>query len=272
MRIDSKTELYAVIGSPISHSLSPVMHNRAFEYVGHNGAYLAFNVQDVGSAIAGMIGLGIMGLSVTIPHKVSIMPFLDEISEEAVKIGAINTVVHKKDRLYGYNTDCQGAVKALLEKTTIKDKEVYVVGAGGAARAIGYGLISDGAHVTVLNRSIDKGERLATDLGADFIPLAEDRPYRCHILINTTPMGMLPYTEATPVEKRYIEKEMVVMDIVYNPLKTRFLREAEELGCTVIDGTGMFVHQGALQFALWTGKDAPIPVMKQAVMEALIND
>ncbi len=272
MRIDSKTELYAVIGSPISHSLSPVMHNRAFESVGHNGVYLAFNVEDVASAIAGMKGLGIRGLSVTIPHKVSIMPFLDEISEEAVKIGAINTVVHKKDRLYGCNTDCRGAVKALLEKTDIKDKEIYVVGAGGAARAIGYGLISDGAHVTVLNRSIDKGERLATDLGADFIPLAEDRPYRCQILINTTPMGMLPNTEVTPVEKRHINKEMVVMDIVYNPLKTRLLREAEELGCTVIDGTGMFVHQGALQFELWTGIEAPISVMKQAVLEALIND
>jgi len=272
MRIDSKTELYAVIGNPISQSLSPVMHNRAFETVGYNGAYLAFNVEDVGSAIAGVKGLGIKGVSVTHPHKVSIMSYLDEISEEAVKIGAVNTVVHKKDRLYGCNTDCQGAVKALSEKTGIRDKEVYLVGAGGAARAIGFGLISDGAHVTVLNRSKEKGERLAEDLGADFIPLAEERPYRCHILINTTPMGMLPKTESTPVKKRYIEKEMVVMDIVYNPLKTRFLREAEELGCVVIDGTGMFIHQGALQFELWTGKSAPIPVMRQAVMEALIND
>jgi len=196
-------------------------------------------------------------------------PFVEEISRSA------NTLVFEsRTRWSAHSTDGPGLARDLTTNLSLDlaGRRICVVGAGGAARAIGYGLISDGAHVTVLNRSMDKGERLATDLGADFIPLAEDRSYRCHILINTTPMGMLPYTETTPVEKRNLEKEMVVMDIVYNPLKTRLLREAEELGCTVIDGTGMFVHQGALQFELWTGKDAPIPVMKQAVMEALIND
>ena len=125
MRIDSKTELYAVIGNPIAHSLSPVMPNRAFEYAGHNGAYLAFNVEDVGGAIAGMKGLGIKGVSVTIPHKVGIMSYLDEISEEAVKIGAVNTVVHKKSRLYGYNTDCQGALQ--FELWTGKEAPIPVM-------------------------------------------------------------------------------------------------------------------------------------------------
>ncbi len=267
--LNADTVLFAVLGDPVSHSLSPVMHNTALSEVGYNGVYHAFKVKDIGEAVSGIKALGIRGVSITIPHKVSVIEFLDELDDTAENIGAVNTVINRHGVLTGYNSDCLGAIKAILEKTAIKDKNVVIIGAGGAARAIGFGIMSQGGRITILNRTAAKGERLARRLGAEFHPISNLKNTGCQILINTTPVGMIPDTSVMPVQREDLDKTMVVMDVVYNPLKTRLLREAENIGCRTVDGVSMFVYQGAFQFELWTGKRAPVEVMKKAVLKAL---
>jgi len=266
---NSDSSLFAVLGDPVSHSLSPVMHNRAFSDIGFNGVYLALRVKDIGAAVTGIRALDIKGASITIPHKVSVMAFLDQLDNTAQKIGAVNTINNRQGILTGYNSDSIGAIKALSEKTTIDNKGVLILGAGGAASAIRLGVISEGGRLTISNRSTDKGENLAKDLGAGFQPLSDLRNTKYQILINTTPVGMTPNTDAMPVNREFIDTSMVVMDIVYNPLKTRLIKEADDMGCTTIDGVSMFVYQGAFQFELWTGSKAPLSVMKKAVMDVL---
>ena len=267
--IDAKTSIFGLIGNPVAHSLSPAMHNRAFTATGYNGVYLAFRVTDPAAAIKGVRALNFKGVSVTLPHKSAVMEYLDEIDETAERIGAVNTIVNNRGRLIGYNTDCAGALKALKTRTSIQDKSVALIGAGGAARAIGFGLVNAGGRVTIFNRSRAPGERLAQDLQAEFLPLYAWQPGRHEILINTTPVGMHPETDATPIPKEDLSEEMVVMDIVYNPVKTRLLEEAEHKACQTINGVDMFVFQGAHQFELWTGQKAPVEVMRAAVVEAL---
>jgi shikimate dehydrogenase len=191
------------------------------------------------------------------------------VDETAKQIGAVNTVLNQDEVLSGYNSDCLGAVSALLEKTQLKEKSVWLIGAGGTARAIGHGILAEGGKLAILNRTKETGERLAGDLGVEFKPLSETTHLNCHALINTTPVGMTPHIDVSPVSTKYLEKGMIVMDVVYNPLKTKLLREAEAAGCITIDGAAMFVYQGAFQFELWTGHAPPIPVMKHAVLGAL---
>ena len=267
--IDAHTSLYGLIGNPVAHSLSPLMHNQAFAAAGCNAVYLAFCVSDPAAAIKSIKALNVKGLSVTLPHKVAVMAYLDDIDQTAAGIGAVNTIVHHDGKLIGYNTDCQGAINALQAQTTIEGKTVAIIGAGGAARAIGLGLATVAKRLTILNRSRKSGERLAAGLQAEFLPLDECQPKRYEILINTTPVGMYPDTAATPIAKQALSKDMVVMDIVYNPLHTRLLKNAAAIGCRTITGLDMFVFQGALQFELWTGKSAPVEVMRQTVLEAL---
>jgi len=267
--IDTQTELYAVFGDPVGHSLSPLMHNRAFQETHTPGVYLAFQVKDIAAGLGAARTLGIKGISITIPHKTAVMDFLDEIDDVARAIGAVNTVVNAEGRLRGHNTDSLGALRALQEITMIKGMDVAVIGAGGAARAIGYGLKSEGARVTVLNRSRKNGERLAAELGAGFQLLAETERLDCRVLINTTPVGMTPQTDALPIKPDLIVKDMLVMDIVYNPIKTQLLKIADDIGCRTIDGASMFVYQGAAQFELWTGKEAPVEAMRNTVIQAL---
>jgi len=267
--INSDTSLYAVLGDPISHSLSPVMHNRAFFHVNYNGVYFAFRVKEIGKAISGIKALGIKGASITIPHKVTVMEFLDEVDDMAEKIGAVNTIINRQGKITGYNFDSVGAVRAVKEKTGIKNKSVAVLGAGGAARAVGYGITSEGGRLTILNRTKKRGEKLAADLGSVFCLLKDFKKVKCDILINTTPVGMEPNFNSMPVGKEHLNKEMVVMDIVYNPLRTNLLKVAEDMGCTVIDGVSMFVYQGACQFELWTGKKAPVDLMRKTVLKAM---
>jgi shikimate dehydrogenase len=269
--IDANTSLFGLIGNPVAHSLSPVMHNQAFAAVGYNAVYLAFRVVDLDSAIKGIKALNFKGVSVTIPHKVAVMQYLDEVEETAATIGAVNTIVNNNGHLIGYNTDSRGALEALRTKTAIRGKSVAIIGAGGAARAIGFGLKAAAGRVTILNRSRPNGECLAADLQADFLPLNELPPNRYEILINTTPIGMHPETDASPIPKNDLSKEMVVMDIVYNPLETQFLKDAAARGCQTINGADMFVFQGAYQFELWTGQKAPVEVMRQTALEVLEN-
>jgi shikimate dehydrogenase len=267
--IDTATRLYGVIGDPIAHSLSPVMQNAAFRQTGQNAVYLAFHVTDLPGAIAGFRAMHLGGLSVTIPHKVPIMDLLDDIDPAAREIGAVNTIVNKNGILCGYNSDSPGATGALLEKTTINGKRVAIIGAGGAARAMAHGIRINGGAFTIVNRSEARGRQLADEMAGDFCPLNEFRDTGFDILINTTSVGMSPDMDGMPVARECLNPAMTVMDIVYNPLETRLLREAREIGCTVVNGVAMFVHQGAIQFERWTGQKAPVELMKTVVLDAL---
>ncbi|UCD78212.1 MAG: shikimate dehydrogenase [Desulfobacterales bacterium] len=272
--IQSKIDLpsiYGVFGDPVGHSLSPVMHNSAFAQTGLEGCYLAFQVKDIAAAVSGVRALGMPGVSITIPHKVSVMKYLDQVDAQAGEIGAVNTIVNRQGILYGYNSDCAGAIKALTEKTPINGKAVAVIGAGGGARAVAFGIKKEGGQLTILNRTKESGESLAADLECEFKPLSEVRRLPYDIIINATSAGMTPQVNNTPIDAGLLEGGAVVMDLVYNPLKTRLLNEAKKAGCTTIDGVSMFVHQGAVQFELWTGKGAPVDVMRKVVLEELAN-
>ena len=267
--ITGNTKVYGVIGQPVKHSLGPVMHNRAFARYGYPGVYVAFEAHDIAAAVNGMRAFNIQGISVTIPHKESILPHLDQVDDNAREIGAVNTVVNDDGRLIGYNTDADGAVRALSEETAIKGKDIAIIGAGGAARAIGFGLLKNGGCVHILNRSAANGKILADFLGTDFYPLEQFNQLPCDILINTTPVGMHPKVDKMPVSRAQLRDSMIVMDIIYNPLKTRLLETAEQIGARVINGVPMFVYQGAKQFELWTGLKAPVDLMRKVVYDAL---
>ena len=269
--IDAATQVFAVMGNPVRHRLSPVMFNRAFSEIGYNGVYVAFQVTAIGDGMAAMRSLGIQGASITIPHKVSILDFLDELDPMAESIGAVNTVINHEGRLKGYNSDCLGAIKALEEITHLDGKQVAIIGAGGAARAIGFGVKPRGSRLTFINRSISKGEKLATALDADFIPISELRSLPFDVLIQTTSVGMTPHIHQSPVPAALLTPDLLVMDIVYAPLKTRLLKDAIEAGCPTINGLSMFIHQAAFQFELWTQGPAPLAAMKQSLMDSLNN-
>jgi shikimate dehydrogenase len=269
MKIDQKTKLYGIIGYPVEHSLSPVMHNAAFMEAGINAVYMAFETKDPEGSLKGIRALGIGGVSVTIPHKSDVIPSLDHVDVLAGKIGAVNTIVNESGSLAGYNTDAIGALKALEDKIPVKGKSGVLVGAGGAARAIGYILVENGVDLTICNRSANRGEALAGDLGCRYIAFNKLEDAQTDILINTTSVGMFPNIDDCIVSENAFKEGMVVMDIVYNPLETKLLSIAKRKGCTTIDGLGMFIQQGVEQFRLWTGIDAPVQVMKDVVRKML---
>lgn len=268
--IDARTLLYCVFGSPVGHSKSPVMHNMLFAEYGMNAAYLAFEPEDVKSGIAAVRSLGIQGVSVTIPFKEKILAYLDEIDEQALRMGAVNTVVHHDSgSLKGYNTDCYGAV-APLRRFGIAGKRVGIIGAGGAARSAGFGMIREQGKVTVINRSSEKGKKLAAELDCSFLKLEDMDNREFDMLINTTPSGMYPNTEQSPVPDHVLRPGMVVMDMVYNPVETRLLRRARQRGCHTISGIEMFICQGAKQFELWTGIFPSVDKLRQAMMKETV--
>jgi len=257
--INAETQLYGIIGNPVRKSLSPVIHNRAFGRMGVNAAYLAFEVGDITDALDAIRGLGIRGVSITIPFKTSVIPFLDELDALSAKIGSVNTIVNRGGKLIGHNTDHFGALKALEEKVHLSGKKVILLGAGGAARAIAYGLKERGCEVTIFNRSLERGARLAQELGYPYHSLSAlsemERSTRdADVLINATSVGMTPHEAESPFPKQLLRKGMVVMDIVYRPLRTKLLHEAEEQGCKTIDGLEMLAYQGAAQLEIWIGQ------------------
>jgi shikimate dehydrogenase len=267
--IDSRTDLYGIIGRPVNHSLSPVIHNGLFKRTGLNAAYLAFEVESLRDAVMGIRGLNIRGVSVTIPFKTEIIPLLDEVNELAKKIGAVNTITHKGGRLIGFNTDSFGALKALEEKVDLRRKRVLLLGAGGAARAIAFGLRENGSTVIICNRSADKGMKLARDLDCLYRPWSSIKALEFDVLVNATCVGMHPDDAASPVQGEIFTRGMTVMDIVYSPLKTKLLQEAEERGCQTINGLEMLARQGAAQFEIWTGKKPDIDQIKTDLKQAL---
>jgi shikimate dehydrogenase len=214
MMIDQYTSLYGVIGHPIGHSLSPAIHNTALSQYGLNAVYLAFEVRDIEGCMAGIRALAIRGMSVTIPHKTAVIPLLDQVDKLAEKIGAVNTIVNDKGRLVGYNTDAEGALKALEEKIYISGKTCLIIGAGGAARAIGYILKENGADVVLANRSAEVGRALALTLDCPFIPLSELEKATADVLIHNTPVGMAPRKDECLVPEHILKEGMVVMDVI----------------------------------------------------------
>lgn len=268
MPINGATQTYGIMGHPVRHSLSPAIHNGAFESLGLNKVYVAFDVNDVAGAMHGFRALGIGGLSVTIPHKQAVIPYLDAIDPVAEKIGAVNTLVMVDGSIKGYNTDWIGANQALEEKISLPGIKVLLLGAGGSARAIGFGLQEKGAEVILASRTPQKGKDLADELSCQWLPIDQAESVVADCLVNATSVGMAPDDNSTPYPAA-LEAFKVVMDIVYAPLKTRLLREAEEARCTTINGTNMLLYQAVAQFELWNAQQAPVAVMRQKLLEQL---
>ena len=281
MDINAHTQFCGVIGNPVEHSLSPAIHNAAFQNLGLNFVYLAFRVEAIGEAIKGLRALGnFRGASVTIPHKVAAVPFLDSVEPTARHIGAINTIVAEGGTLTGHNTDAIGALRALREGgAELKGRQVVMLGSGGAARAIAFalGTVTGIERLTLLG--IDSQERtaLARDLQSKTgmtvqESLLDEGALRkilpdSHVLIHCTPMGMSPKVNETAVPAALLHTGLTVMDIVYNPRDTQLLKDAKARGCRTIPGLEMFLHQAAAQFELWTHHAAPADVMR-AVLES----
>lgn len=280
--ISGRTRICGIIGDPIEHSMSPVMHNAAFKNRGVDYVYLPFRVkkEELGKAIEGMRALNIRGLNITIPHKVAVIQFLDELDPLADKIGAVNTIVNDDGVLTGYNTDATGFLQALLERgIEPKGKSVVILGAGGASRAISFILAERGSSLVILNRTWNKAkicaDRISEIFQSEAAALKLNRENlaaalnQADILVNATSVGMSPNINETPVASNLLKPSLVVFDIVYNPIKTRLQREAEAAGATVISGLDMLVWQGALAFEKWAGLKAPIGVMRGKVIDVL---
>ncbi len=280
MKIKGSTNIVGLIGHPVEHSFSPPMHNAAFDALNMDCAYVAFDVNpnDLKSAIEGAESLNIKGFNVTIPHKVDVMQYLDELDEVARLIGAVNTIDFKN--LKGYNTDGIGAVKAIEEVTSIKNKNVVVAGAGGASRAISFYIAKYGAEsLTILNRNEAKAESLASDVSdsgligevaSDSINAIGNYMESADVLIDTTPLGMHPNINDEPIVKAdMMDEDLVVFDAVYNPNETVLIKEAIKANAKPVYGIKMLLYQGAESFKIWTGKTAPVDVMEKALRNTL---
>lgn len=282
--INGKTQVFCVLGHPVGHSLSPAMHNAALAQLGLDGVYVAFDVPPAGlrDAVLGLQALGVAGVNCTIPHKEALLPLMDELSEEAAFIGAVNTIEFRDGRRIGHNTDAPGFLSALRAAGAEPEgQEVLVLGAGGSARAVVVALVAAGARVTIANRTRERSEELAAELNAKFdteevraltFSEADLRPVveRAAILVNTTSLGMSPHVEAMPaVPLEALRPDARVYDLIYNPLETRLLREARLRGAGTANGAGMLARQGALALEIWTGKVAPAELMEQVILDAL---
>jgi shikimate dehydrogenase len=283
--ITGKTKICGIIGDPIEHSMSPAMHNAAFGALGLDYIYFPFHVRqdELPGAIAGMRALHIVGLNVTIPHKVDVIPLLDRLEPLAKKMGAVNTIVNEGGVLIGSNTDAPGFLQALRSQSIEpKGKKIVIIGAGGAAKGIVFILAEVGASLVILNRTISKAEELASQIAQYYhqnlktMTLSEENLIGAldgaDVLVNTTSVGMVPDVDRTPVSSSLLNPKLVVYDIIYNPLPTRLLREAKAAGARTVDGLDMLVWQGALAFKKWTGREAPFEIMKQAAVKALKNE
>ncbi len=260
---------YVLMGNPVEQSLSPLMHETALQKIGIDEKYVAFCVQDIGRAMEGIRGMNIHGASVTIPFKVAVMEYLDDIDEAGLEIGAVNTIVNHNGRLVGYNTDWLGLILTLRKTMTIKNKTFVIVGAGGTARAAVYGILKEGGFPVIVNRTLKKAEILSEKMQCPFYPLSEAGMIKADGLINTTSVGMYPQRGKSPVNASILGGYKYVMDVIYNPLKTKLLADAEKRGCRIFSGVDMFVNQGAEQIRLWTGKEPPLTLMKKTILGKL---
>lgn len=260
-----ETALCGILLHPAGHTRSPAMHNAAFAALGLDAVYLAFDVAPSGlqAAVEGARALRFRQLAVSIPHKETIASYLDELDDDARAIGAVNTVTRRGERLCGANTDWLGAVRALEREGPIEGARAVVLGAGGTARAVSFGLLRAGASVTVLNRNVERAETLARELGAtDAGPLESLADLDHEILVNTTSVGLRE--DRSPVPAHALREGSRVLDAVYDPTETRLLREAREAGARPIGGKWMLVEQAREQLRLWTNREIPAAVMAEA--------
>jgi len=273
MPINGQTKVVGIIGDPVKHSLSPQMHNVAFKHLNLDFVYIPFHVkpESVGEAIKGMRALAMVGLNVTVPHKIEVMKYLDEVSPDAKAIGAVNTIFFKDNKCIGDNTDGRGFIRALIEDEgiIIAGKSVVILGAGGSARAIGHSLIKDGVgRLIFCNRTVSKAESIAGSFQPMGISVAgmgiidsRDEIAQADMIINTTSIGM-KQGDPLLINPEWIRKRQIVYDIIYSPPETLLLQAAKARGARVMNGLGMLIHQGALAFEIWTGCPAPVEVMR----------
>ena len=274
--IDVNVKFMALIGDPVRQSVSPAMHNAAFQALGLNYAYLAFQVPpaNLGDAITVARGPGFRGANITIPHKTTVLRLLDNIDPSAKRIGAVNTLVNDAGKLTGHNTDAPGFLAALRSGGfEPKGEKAVVLGAGGAARAIVFALRDAGATVAVVNRSPEAAIALAGEAGASAFEMTdsgfESALDGASAVVNATNVGMSPDIDSTPLPAHLLQPGLVVFDSVYRPQQTRLLKDAQAGGCAIVGGLDMLVEQGALAFELWIGEKAPRDVMRRAAEEAL---
>jgi shikimate dehydrogenase len=272
-----------VYGHPIGHSLSPAMHNAALGHLDLDYVYLPFDVDPLRleRSIQAIRALGIAGVNVTIPHKENVATFLDEISQESKLIGSVNTICNRDGRLLGESTDGRGFLAAIRAAgTEVNGKRAVVIGAGGSARAVLYALVTNGAQVTVVNRTLERGEELARRINEITSPGSvsakpltsnslKETVESANILVNCTSVGMWPETDATPCPGEILHSRLFVYDLIYNPLRTKLICDAERVGATAINGLEMLIYQGAASFEMWTGRQAPIDVMRKAAGDEL---
>jgi shikimate dehydrogenase len=268
--INGKTEIIGIIGKNIEDSLSPLIHNQIILKYSLNFCYLPFQVAEsnLDKAIQGIKALNIRGVNITFPYKVKVIKFLDEVEKSTKRVGAVNTIVNNKGILTGYNTDVIGFRKSLREdrKTVIRGKKAIILGAGGAARAVVYALLEEGIEeICIFNRTLEKAKKIKQDFSSFFpessiyVFLLEEENLknkieRAHLIVNTTSLGMPPKIDNTPLpDKRLFHSNLLVYDLIYQPAKTLFLRQAERAGAKIINGLPMLVYQGIESFYLWTG-------------------
>jgi len=288
MQISGKTKVFGVIGDPVGHTLSPLMHNRAIEEMGLDAVYMPFHVrpESLGDAMQGMRALGIAGLNVTVPHKTAVMKHLDEITGDAAAVGAVNTIIVKDGRLIGDNTDGYGFLKCLELGGGLKHlpERICLIGAGGAARGVGYAcaMRDEVKELVIINRTVSKAESLAGELESlskkpVISASADDASFakhiaECGLIVNTTSVGMFPNEGVSPVpDPSVFQAGQLACDIVYVPLRTKFLEDAAAQGAKTVEGLAMLAWQGARSLSLWTGLDAPGDVMQSALDEHFIK-
>ena len=280
--ITAHTKVLCVIGYPIEHSMSPIMHNAAIHELKLDYIYLAFNIipDNLNLAVKGFRAFNIMGINVTIPFKQEIIKFLDEIEPIAQEIGAVNAIKNDQGYLLGRNTDAEGAMKALLDTNySISGKNILILGAGGAARALAYSMAKNVKKIVIANRTEKRAINLAIELKKysstniegkyNSTSVLKEESKKADILINTTPIGMYPNVQLSPIPAEFLHEDLIVFDVVYNPLKTRLLKDASEKGCKTLGGVDMFVNQASLAFEWWTNKKPNTTLMKKKIIEFL---
>jgi shikimate dehydrogenase len=280
--ITARTRVLCIIGYPIEHTMSPLMHNAALREQKLNYIYLAFNIHpdNLNLAVGGFRALNIIGINVTLPFKQKIMKYLDEIEPIAQKIGAINTIKNDDGYLIGKNTDAEGAMKALLDAGySISGKKILLLGAGGVARALAYILAEEADKIVIANRTEKRAIKLAHELKKKFSTNIEGKnnsrsvlkseSKKTDILINTTSIGMHPNHQLSPIPVEFLHEDLIVFDVIYNPLKTKLIKQASKKGCKTLGGLDMLVNQGALAFEWWTNKKPNIGLMKNIIIEFL---
>jgi len=269
MKRRDQEKCFALFGNPVGHSLSPWMHRTAYGEMGIAARYKAYRVENAGEIVPMLKTLRIDGASVTLPFKEAVMGSLDEITASARSIGAVNTILNRDGMFVGDNTDWIGLVRDLKDHLQIRGKTFAVLGAGGMARAAVFGILQEGGVPVIFNRTRERGEALARAFNSLFLPLEALDGFRAEALIQTTPVGMAPDTDRSPLKREILTNFRYVMDAIYTPLTTKLLRDAREMGCLTINGVGLFVHQGAEQIRIWTGREPPLATMRQTVLAAL---